>query len=278
MTSDAATGDADPASGVGSAAPSAGEMTLVEHLTELRDRLFRSALAVVVGSAIGYAIFPEILDFLLEPYCAVDSAFRPDGPESQCVLVATRPLDAFSLRIKASAVFGLFVAGPVLFYQLWRFIAPGLTGREKRYALPFVVGSQLMFAGGIAFSYYVIPQGLNVLLGFAGPLVTPLLNAAEYLSFLLTTAVAFGLVFEVPLVLVFLSLVGVVTASGLAHYRAYAIVGNAILAAIVTPTTDFVTMMFMLAPMVVFYELAILSARLIERSRRRRDRRAGSTT
>ncbi len=260
--------DASPAAPTEGSEP--GEMTLIEHLAEFRDRLFKSALAVVLGAIVGYLLFDQILDFLLEPYCAVDSAFRPGGPESECVLVATRPLDAFSLRIKASAVFGLFVAGPVLFWQLWRFIAPGLTGKEKRYAVPFVVGSQVMFAGGIAFSYYVIPRGLNVLLNFAGPRVASFLNAADYLSFLLTTAVAFGLVFEVPLILVFLSLIGAVSAASLAHYRAYAVVGNAVVAAVVTPTTDFVTMMFMLAPMVVFYELAIIAARLIERSRRRR--------
>lgn len=250
--------------------PSGDEMSLVEHLAEFRDRLFRSALALVLGSIVGYLIFESLLDFLIDPYCAVDSAFRPGGPASECVLIATRPLDAFSLRIKASVVFGLFVAGPVIFYQLWRFISPGLTSKEKKYAAPFVIGSQIMFTSGLAFAYFVIPKGLSVLLNFAGSRVQSFLNAADYLSFLLTTAVAFGLVFEVPLVLVFLSLVGVVTAKTLAHYRAYAVVGNAIVAAIVTPTTDMVTMMFMLAPMVIFYELAIVSARLIERNRRRR--------
>ncbi len=247
-----------------------GEMSLLEHLVEFRDRVVRSALALIVGAIIGYILFPSILDFLLEPYCSVQSAFRPSGAETECVLVATRPLDPFSVRMKTSLVFGLFVGGPVIFFQLWRFIAPGLTGREKRYAAPFVFGSQVMFASGMAFSYFVIPKGLGVLLNFGGDRITSLLNASEYLSFLLTTAVAFGVVFEIPLVLVFLSLLGMVTARQLSDVRPYAVVGNAIVAAVVTPTTDPITMLLMMGPMVVFYELAIIAARLIERSRRKK--------
>lgn len=246
-----------------------GEMSLLEHLAEFRTRLFRSALALVAGAIVGYVVFPSLLDLLLEPYCQVDSAFRLEG-DQQCALVATRPLDAFSVRIKTSLVFGLFVGGPVIFFQLWRFIAPGLTKREKRLSMPFVFGSQVMFAAGIAFAYFVIPKGLTVLLTIAGDGIRPLLNAADYLSFLLTTAVAFGIVFEVPLILVFLSLLGVLKAEAMSKARPYAIVIQSIVAAVVTPTTDPITMLLLMLPMVVFYEIAIIAARLIERSRRKR--------
>lgn len=248
-----------------------GEMSLLEHLGEFRSRLFRAALALAVGAVVGYVIFPDLLDFLLKPYCESASAFRPEGSATgECSLVAIRPLDPFSIRMKTALAFGLFLGGPVIFFQVWRFISPGLTKREKRYAGPFVFGSQLMFALGIAFSYFVIPKGLAVLLTMAGPRVDPFLTATEYLSFLLTTAVAFGLVFEIPLILVFLSLLNVLKSSQMVRARPYAVVVNAVVAAIVTPTTDPVTMLFMMVPMVLFYEIAIIAAWLIERARRKK--------
>jgi sec-independent protein translocase protein TatC len=240
-------------------------MTLFEHLTELRDRLFRAALALALGAVVGYLVFPTVLDVLIQPYCSVTQEFR--AIKGDCALIATRPLEPFSFRIKTAMVVGLFLGGPVIFYQLWRFIVPGLTDRERRYAFPFVALSQLMFAFGIAFAWYVIPKGLGILLSIAGPQVQTLLQAGDYLSFLLTMMVAFGLVFEVPLVLVFLSLLGIVKAQGLRRARPYAIVGAAVLAALVTPTTDPVTMLLMMAPLVVFYELSVVFAWLVERRR-----------
>lgn len=244
-------------------------MTLLEHLAELRTRLFRAALALVVGAAIGYALFEPVFAFLVGPYCDLPQALR-DGVTGDCRVLALRPLEPFSVRVKTSLVIGAFIGGPVIFYQFWRFIAPGLTGREKRYAVPFVLLSQVLFGAGIVFAGLIIPQGLRVLLAMGGPDIAPALNATDYLSFILTTAVAFGLVFELPLVLVFLSLVGVVTARGMRRFRPYAIVLSAVGAALITPTTDPITMIAMMGPMILFYESSILAAWLIERSRRRR--------
>lgn len=245
-------------------------MTLFEHLAELRTRLFRAALALALGTAVGYALFEPVFAFLIDPYCGLPQALRPGGEEGECAVAAFGVLDAFSVRIKTSVVLGLFIGGPVIFYQLWRFVAPGLTGREKRYAIPFVFGSQVLFGAGLVFAAFIIPQGLRVLLSMGGPQIAPLLGAHQYLSFVLTTAVAFGLVFELPLVLTFLSLTGAVTARGLRRFRPYAIVIAAIGAAVITPTTDPVTMLAMMGPMVLFYEGSILVAWLIERARRRR--------
>jgi sec-independent protein translocase protein TatC len=252
------------------ASPAAGEMTLVEHLRELRTRLSRAGIALVLGAVLGWFVFPRVLDLLIEPYCNVPVSIRGGTEGEPCRLVALTALEMFSVRIKTSLVIGLFVGGPVIFYQLWRFITPGLTSRERRYALPFVVLSQVMFALGIGFAYLVIPQGLRVLLGFGGERIEALLSAAEYLSFFLTTSVAFGLVFETPLVLVFLSVVGIVKARQLRRFRPYALVLTVLLAAVVTPTTDAVTLLFMAGPMALFYELAIAVAWLIERARRTR--------
>lgn len=243
-------------------------MTLREHLTELRSRLGRALLALAVGTVVGYVIFPYALQLLLEPYCTSLAVLQPEVEE--CRLIALRPLEPFSVRMKTSVVIGLFVGGPVIFYQLWRFITPGLTTKERRYAMPFVILSQIMFACGIGFAYLVIPQGLRILLNMGGESIQAMLSANEYLSFFLTTSIAFGLVFELPLVLIFLAMVGIVRADMLRRFRPYAVVIMVIAAAFITPTTDAVTLLLMVGPMLLFYELSILAAWLIERARRKR--------
>lgn len=242
-----------------------GEMTLIEHLRELRTRLFRAVIALSIGTAIGYALFPYVLDLIIEPYCQVVE----DG-RANCNLIALRPLEPFSVRIRASMVMGLFFAGPVIFYQLWRFITPGLTPRERRFTLPFVVLSQLMLAAGILFAYLIIPQALTVLLAMGGPRIEAFLSASEYLSFFLRLCLAFAIVFELPLVLTALVLVGVLDHDNLKRGRPYAVVAMVTLAALVTPTTDAVTLLAVSAPMLLFYEASILFAWVVDRRRRRR--------
>lgn len=243
------------------------EMTLAEHLRELRTRLVRIVLAVTLGAVVGWVVYEPVLEFLMDPYCRLPQAFREDG---RCTLIVTRVLEQFSLRVKVALVVGLFLGGPVLFHQLWRFIVPGLTARERRYSLPFVLLSQVMFVAGAAFAYYVVPKGLRILLGIGGERILTLLSAAEYFSFIVTTVVAFGLIFEVPLVFVFLSAIGVLKSAQLRRFRPYAVVLNFVIAALITPTVDAVTMLFMAGPMMLLYEASILAAWFIERSRRRR--------
>ena len=243
-----------------------GVMSLGDHLREFRSRFVRAALAIALGTAAGYVLFPSSVDLLLQPYCrAIDAV---DG----CDLIVLGPLDPFLVRLRAAFVAGIVVGGPVLLYQLWRFITPGLTRRERRYALPFVVLSQLMFAAGIVFAAWAIPRGLSILLSLGGDSIRPLLGAREYLSFLLTMGLAFGIVFELPLVLVFLALAGVISSESMRRARRYAVVAIFIVAAIITPTVDAVSLMLVAGPMILFYELAIVLAWLIERARRRRGR------
>lgn len=242
------------------------EMTLLEHLDELRRRLVRVSIAVVLGTIVGYAVFPQLLDVLIEPYCSVvDDVAGAD----ECNLIILRPLEAFSVRIKVAMLAGTFLGGPVIFWQLWRFIVPGLTQRERRLAAPFVASSQVLFGVGIAFAWFVLPNALGVLTTLGGPRIVPSLTAAEYISFILTTSLAFGVVFLLPIVLTFLALVGVLTAAAMRRARPYAVVGIAIVAAIITPTTDPVTMLLMMAPMTLFYEISIVFAWIFERRRRR---------
>jgi len=223
-----------------------------------------------VATTIGWILFDPVISLIMAPACDLPDVIQLVNDDGGCRLVALRPLEPFSVRIRVALLTGLFVAGPVLFYQLWKFVTPGLTVRERRLTMPFILLSQLMFAFGIVFAYVIIPQGLNILLSMGGDNFAVALTGTEYLSFFLRTSIAFGLVFEIPLVLVFLSLLGIVTAEAMRKARPWAVVANVALAAVVTPTTDPVTLLFMAGPMVLFYEIAILLAWLIERSRRRR--------
>ncbi|MBY5161652.1 twin-arginine translocase subunit TatC [Salsipaludibacter albus] len=245
------------------------EQPLVEHLTEFRDRLLKSLAALVAGAIVGYVAFDFLLGAALAPVCATDALVRLGNDPESCSLIALTPLEPLTVRIKTAIVVGLFIGGPVIFYQLWRFITPGLTDTEKKLTLPFVLLSQLMFAAGIVFAWFIIPQGLRILLGLGGDQIVATLSASEYLNFFLRTSIAFGLVFEIPLVLIFLSLVGVVSSTGLRKFRPYSVVVNVALAAIITPTTDALTLFAMAGPMIVFYEVSIWVAWLIERRRRR---------
>ncbi|MGH3442306.1 MAG: twin-arginine translocase subunit TatC [Nitriliruptorales bacterium] len=252
----------------------AGEMTLAEHLAELRSRVIRIVTAVAVGAIVGWFFSDAVIGLLKRPYCDLPGAFRPDG---ECALIVTRPLEGFGVRVKVSLVIGLFLAAGMLFHQLWRFVSPGLTARERRYTLPFVVLSQVMFAAGAAFAFFVMPKALRVLIELAGEQVAALLSAGEYVSFILSMVVAFGLVFEVPLVVVFLVVIELLNRRQLQRFRPYAIVANFVIAALVTPTVDAVTMLLMAGPMVALYEASILAAWFIERSRARRSRTAEET-
>lgn len=239
-------------------------MSLTEHLRELRTRLLRSVIALAVGTAVGYAVFPWVVELLIAPYCQVVEPARGD-----CALIALRPLEPFSVRIRTALLIGVVIAGPVLFHQLWRFVAPGLTRRERRFTWPFVIAAQLLLAAGVAFSYLVIPHALRVLLGLGGPQIEALLSASEYLSFFLRLTLAFALIFELPLVLIALSLAGVLTATALRRARPYAVVGMVTAAAFITPTTDAVTLLVLSLPMWLFYELSVLVAWLVDRRRQR---------
>ncbi|MDP8971560.1 MAG: twin-arginine translocase subunit TatC [Actinomycetota bacterium] len=247
------------------------EMTLVEHLEELRSRLFKSAVAIFLGFTVGFVFRNDVLELLRTPYCQLPPQLRAGElalNQSRCTLVFMDVLGGFFLSVKAAAIVAVVLAAPAVCYQIWRFVTPGLRSVEKRYALPFVVLSQLLFAGGAVFSYFLIPRALQFLLGFAGPGIVSLMDANRYLTFVLQTMIAFGIAFEFPLVLMILSLMGVVTAPAMRRYRRQALFGTFVAAAIITPTQDPLTMTFMAAPLVVFYEGSIMFARVVDRRRR----------
>ena len=243
-----------------------GTMTLVEHLEELRSRLMRALGAIALGSAVGWFLYPTVLDLLLRPYCdylaTVPESVRP---EQGCGLFFLGALDPMMIKLKTVLFIGLFLALPAILFQAWRFVVPGLTKGERRMGVPFVLSSVILFALGALVAYVTLPKGLQFLLGFAGPQFAPLLTGDRFLGFVMMVALAFGLSFEFPVVLVFLQVLGIVSSARLREWRRSAILFVAVFAAVITPSSDPYTMLAMMLPMVAFYEAAIIVGRMLHR-------------
>jgi sec-independent protein translocase protein TatC len=251
----------------------AGTMTLMEHLEELRHRLIVVILALAVGSVPAWFLYEPIKNALRDPYCefiAGNPEFNPFSGD-KCGLVFSGPVDAFTIKLKIVLYLGLALMLPVVLYQLWAFIMPGLTQRERRYAIPFIVSSVVLFAAGAGFAYLALPRGLDFLLGFAGKGVFALLTFDRYIGFVVLVILAFGFSFLLPVLLVFLELVGVLTPERLGAWRRYAILAIAIFAAVITPTGDPVTLLMLGGPMYLFYEAAIIIGRLTRRRKLARE-------
>ena len=248
------------------------EMTLFEHLRELRDRLFRSALAVAAGFVVGFIFRDPVFDVLIKPYCELPEKLRAGSSvfnAESCTLIVTDVMGALFLSLKAAAVIAIVLAGPVVAYQVWRFVTPGLRPIERRYALPFIIASAVLFAAGAVFAYISLPLGLQVLLSFAGENVVSLMDANRYLGFLLSTTLGFGLAFQFPLILLALVLGGVVGVHGLRTHRRHAIFGTFLASAIITPQTDPISMTLLALPLILMYEGCVIVAKVVERRRNR---------
>ncbi len=238
-----------------------GTMSVLEHLAELRSRMIKAAVAVLVGSIIAYFLYDPMLNFFTQPYCHVS------GKEA-CSLYVTGPLDGFALRIKISGYGGMFIASPVILWQLWRFITPGLHSKEKRYAIPFVFASVLLFAAGAMVAYLIFPHALTFLQSAGGSQLRQIYTPSSYLNLIVLLMVAFGLSFEFPVVLVALEIVGVITPQKLAASRRWAIVIIFAVAAVAIPSSDPFSLFAMAIPLVVFYEVAIIVGRLVLRRKK----------
>ena len=239
-------------------------MSLVEHLEELRRRLVIAMVALTGGSVIGWLLYDAVVRLLLDPYCdywrTVPANVRPT---KECTLFFMGAIDPVMIKLKVVVFLGLFIALPVILWQLWAFIMPGLTKKERRLAIPFVGSSVLLFALGAFLAYVTLPKALSFLLGFAGSEFVPLLTGDKFLSFVMLVSFAFGLSFEFPIVLIFLTIVGLISTTQLRAWRRWAILGISIFAAFITPSADPYTMLAMMLPMMLFYEAAIIVARLM---------------
>lgn len=226
-------------------------MTIVEHLEELRRRLLIAFAALGVGTAVGFAFVDRVLDFLIRQLQVERVVFFA-------------PTEALFIRIKVAMLIGVFIGLPVILYQIWAFIATGLTHVERRAVVGLLPPSIILFVLGASFGLFVImPIGVRVLLGYATETLQPMLAVGPALSFLMAFVLAFGFIFQLPIVVVFLARLGIVSPATLAAGRRYAIVGIVVLSAVLTPGTDVVSQMLMAVPTYALYELSIWLARLV---------------
>jgi sec-independent protein translocase protein TatC len=242
-----------------------GRMTFVEHLAELRKRLIISIIAVAVGATVAFFVFPWIFGFLAVPYKEMTKGTGPNKCLKGCSLVATDPLQPFAIRLKVSLYFGVIFALPVWLWELWRFVTPGLRRREKRYAIPFVVSSIILFCAGAYVAWWTFPKALSFLAYVGGTNIQPFFTASSYVTLISLMMLAFGASFEFPLLLVALLLVGVIHTRTLRKGRRWAAVGITTFAAVITPSQDPYSLFAMAIPLYVFYEAAILIGRLLKK-------------
>lgn len=236
-----------------------GQESFISHLVELRTRLLR-ALSAVGVVFIALLIWPgaaAIYDFLAQPLIAA----LPHGAK----MIATGVITPFVVPLKVTALAAFMVALPCVLWQAWAFVAPGLYEQEKKLALPLVVGGTLLFFAGVAFChFFVFGQVFTFIANFAPKSITPAPDIEAYLTFVLTMFLAFGVTFEIPIVVILLVRFGLVTVEQLAEWRSYVILGNAVLAAVITPP-DVVSMLALLIPMCLLYEAGLLIARFVRK-------------
>jgi sec-independent protein translocase protein TatC len=249
-----------------------GRMTLAEHLAELRSRLIKVVVAVALGSVVAFVFREQILDFLLFPLEQVDVEVEGEASTS---LIVTDPLETFNLAMKLSGYGGILLAMPVILWQLWRFITPGLYAHEKRLAVPFVASALTLFVLGAGLAYWTMPKALTFLQTIVpSDNIEYLYTPANYSTFALYMMVAFGIGFEFPIILVFLQMAGLLQPTTLSKGRPYAIVGIFVLVAVITPSGDPISLLALALPMCLFYELSIIIGKIFVRRRRRRDEAA----
>ena len=227
-----------------------------EHLGELRDRLVRSFIAVGIGFACAYFFKEQLFDFLIAPLV------NAMGESGNAKMIFTGLPEAFFTYLKVSLLAGIMAASPVLFYEFWMFISPGLYRTEKKYLMPIVILSVFFFLLGSSFGYFVVfPYGFAFFLGFATENIQAMPSMKEYLGFASKMLLAFGLVFELPLVLTFMARMGLVTVDFLKKNRKYALLIFFVGAALITPP-DVVTQIMMAVPLMLLYEISIIGARI----------------
>jgi sec-independent protein translocase protein TatC len=233
-------------------------LTFVEHLRDLRKRLARALLGVVVGMALVGGFVERIFHLLMQPVLGA-------LPENQRTLHFTSSIEPLMVYMKVAIYGGIFVAAPWVLWQLWLFIAPGLYKREKKVVVPFLFfGTLLFYAGGAFCLMVVMPLAFPAMISIVSDsTLAPMLTMSAQLSLVLAMILGFGIIFEVPVVIAFLSLVGLVNVQTLTRFRRYAILVNVIAAAVLTPTGDPLNLALMAVPMVVFYEIGIILARVL---------------
>ncbi|MGH3433823.1 MAG: twin-arginine translocase subunit TatC [Thermocrispum sp.] len=259
-----------------------GTMTLIQHVYEFRRRLSYALLAIVVGGILGFiwfeqslGVIPSLGELIRGPYCALPDSmlvdFTGDG-DGQCKLLQTKPFEVFMIRLKVGIAAGAVLLAPVWLYQFWAFIAPGLYSRERKYGKVFVSVATVLFAIGAALAYVLVPLALRMLVGFGGDNFATALTGDDYISFIITLLIIFGVSFELPLLIIMLNRAGVLRYEQLKRWRRGLIMALFVFAAIITPADPF-SMLALALALTLLFELAIQVTRLHDRklARERKD-------
>jgi sec-independent protein translocase protein TatC len=235
-----------------------GKMSFFDHLTELRNRIVWSLIPSAVGLGISLYFTPAVMKFLTR--------------DLKTELVFTTPTEAFWTYMKVAMIMGLFIAMPIILWNVWAFVAPGLHKHERKYAAPFVIiGSFLFLAGGAFALFVVVPFAISFLVTFGQDQgLRAMITVSSYIDFILKFTLAFGVVFEMPVVITLLSMLGVVTPQFLSKNRKYAILINFVIAAVLTPTPDIVNQSLMAGPLIILYEVGIICSRVVSRKKKAR--------
>lgn len=242
-----------------------GSMSMMDHLRELRQRVIRALLAVAVGTVVMLAFYDPVKKWLTQPYrnlCSARPEFKCDGS-----LFALGPLEGFTARLRVCAYGGLVLALPVVLWQIWRFVVPALNKREKRYAVPFIVSSVVLFVVGCSIAYWTLDKALEFLINWSGSDVTEAYRITDYIMLVVMMMLAFGVGFLSPVLIVFLQLVGAVRPHTLIRQWRFAVMGIFVTAAVITPSGDPISMLALAVPLTLLYLLAVLVGWLITRRR-----------
>jgi sec-independent protein translocase protein TatC len=241
-------------------------MALSDHLRELRARIIRSTMVVLLAFIVALFFYTDLYQLILDPYEQAKEQL-PEGTQSEAVLNGVAAGLTFQLKLCGLAA--LVVASPYWLYQIWAFIVPGLHPNERKWSRIFAAIAGPLFFAGVAVGYYVLPKAITVLIGFTPDEVTNLVEFTQFFSFISRMLLIFGIAFEIPLFVVMLNLAGVVSGKQLGRYRPWIIIGTFVFAAVGTPSTDPFSMLFLATPMLVLFLIAEVIARIVDRARGR---------
>jgi sec-independent protein translocase protein TatC len=243
-----------------------GRMALSDHLRELRARLIRSALFLVLAFVIALFFYDRLLDLVLVPY---NDALEQLGQSVKSKVYVASVTGPLLLQLKLCGITAIVVSSPYWLYQIWAFIVPGLHPGERKWSRIFAAVAGPLFIAGVATGYYVLPKGISVLIGFTPANTENLVEFGEFFSFITRMLLVFGISFEIPLFVIMLNLAGVVSGKQIAKYRPWIVIGTFVFAAVATPSTDPFSMLFLAIPMLLLFFIAELIARTVDRARGR---------
>jgi sec-independent protein translocase protein TatC len=243
-----------------------GKMSLADHFRELRARLMKSLLALVVATVASFFFYDQLLELITGPY---NQAREQLGPKTNTIIFVSGVGGGLTIQLKLCALSGVILSSPVWLYQIWAFVLPGLHRNERRWTMIFVAIAGPLFAAGVAIGYYVLPKGLEVLISFTPAGLSNFNDFNDFFSFTVRMLLVFGLAFEIPFFVVLLNLAGVVSGQALGRYRPWIIIGTFVFAAVATPSTDPISMLFLAFPMLALFLLSEVIARLVDRRRGR---------